>query len=112
MIEFGLIAFLLLATLVVGLIVLAVVIVVAVLRLGFNLISFVLRTLTWPVRRAFSPRHTAESGHPCPRPGCKQPNPDFARFCSRCGRALTTSYNPAPTVPPPIHSATPSWSAR
>lgn len=99
-----------------GIVALAVFLGITVLKVVFSLLGLVFRILTWPLRTLRytpAPSHTYPQTAPCPRPTCSHANPDHARFCSRCGRALTRTNDP-PQTPSPIHLPfrTPSGSFR
>jgi len=105
-IEVGLIAVVLLILAVVGAVALAVFVGVTLIRVVFRLVALVVRLVFWPLRQLGGGVATAQ--HRCPRPSCAQCNPEHARFCTRCGRALTyVAQAPQPRRADPISAAYP-----
>lgn len=90
MAEVALILGVLLVLGVVGLIGLAVWVAVAMVRLLVGVVVGLVRgTVGLVLRPVLGSRRRVAAERCCPRPSCQQGNPVEARFCRRCGRALT-----------------------
>lgn len=117
MAEVALILGVLLVLGVVGLIAVAVWVAVSMVRLAVRgVLGLILGTVGLVLRPVLGPRHRVVSERCCPRPSCQQGNPMEARFCRRCGRALSMAAEPAaawgagPRGVAPVAARTPSGS--